>query len=68
MSSIVCGCGKPVEERSDRAGQWIACPNCGGTLYSPFPGDKPSTTAPVSPPVSPPPAAKPPVGDDPYDS
>jgi len=49
MSSIVCACGKPVEERSDCAGQWISCPNCGGTLYQPFPGDKPSvpTAAPT---------------------
>jgi hypothetical protein len=49
MSSIVCACGKPVEVRSDCAGQWISCPNCGGTLYQPFPGDKPSvpTAAPT---------------------
>jgi hypothetical protein len=49
MSSIVCACGKPVEERSDCAGQWITCPSCGGTLYQPFPGDKPSvpTAAPT---------------------
>ena len=45
MSSIVCPCGKPVEERSDLAGQWITCPGCGGALYSPFPGDKPSVPA-----------------------
>jgi hypothetical protein len=49
MSSIVCTCGKPVEERADMAGQWIACPACGATLYQPFPGDKPSvpTAAPT---------------------
>jgi hypothetical protein len=49
MSSIVCACGKQVEEQADRAGQWITCPGCGGALYSPFPGDKPSvpTAAPT---------------------
>ena len=24
------------------AGQWITCPACNGSLYAPFPGDKPS--------------------------
>jgi hypothetical protein len=43
MSAIVCGCGKSVEEQADRAGQWITCPGCGGALYQPFPGPKPST-------------------------
>lgn len=42
MSAIVCGCGKPVEEHAERAGQWITCPGCGGALYQPFPGPKPS--------------------------
>src|SRR3982750_683084 len=45
MSSIVCACGKPVETKPEWAGQWITCPGCGGTLYSPFPGPKPSEPA-----------------------
>lgn len=45
MSAIVCGCGKPVEEQLARAGQWITCPGCGGALYQPFPGPKPSPAA-----------------------
>jgi hypothetical protein len=43
MSTIVCGCGRKVEEVADHAGQWITCPGCGGALYQPFPGPKPST-------------------------
>lgn len=42
MSSIVCGCGTPVETKPEWAGQWISCPACGGALYAPFPGDKPA--------------------------
>ena len=48
MSSIVCGCGKPVPTQPQWAGQWITCPGCGGSLYAPFPGNKPSV--PASPP------------------
>jgi len=43
MSSIVCSCGKRVEPQPEWAGQWIVCPGCAGSLYSPFPGPKPST-------------------------
>jgi hypothetical protein len=42
MASIVCACGRQVPTQPDRAGQWIICPGCDGSLYAPFPGDKPS--------------------------
>lgn len=42
MSSIVCSCGKLVPTQPEWAGQWITCPGCGGSLYAPFPGDKPA--------------------------
>lgn len=42
MSSIVCSCGRQVPTQPDWAGQWITCPGCGGSLYSPFPGEKPA--------------------------
>jgi hypothetical protein len=42
MASIVCGCGRQVPTQPEWAGQWITCPGCGGSLYAPFPGDKPS--------------------------
>jgi hypothetical protein len=47
MPKVICGCGKSVETRPEWAGQWIACPGCGGTLYAPFPGDKPGPPVPV---------------------
>lgn len=49
MSAIVCACGSRVPTRSEWAGQWITCPGCGGSLYAPFPGDKPSVPASASP-------------------
>src|SRR5262245_45638303 len=42
MAAIVCACGKQVPTQPEWAGQWITCPGCGGSLYAPFPGDKPS--------------------------
>jgi hypothetical protein len=45
MSSIVCACGKQVPTQPEWAGQWVPCPGCGGSLYAPFPGDKPSVAA-----------------------
>ena len=45
MSAIVCGCGKSVPTQPEWAGQWITCPSCGGSLYAPFPGNKPSVPA-----------------------
>ena len=42
MAIIVCACGRQVETQPDWAGQWISCPGCAGSLYAPFPGDKPS--------------------------
>ncbi len=47
MPRIICGCGKSVETKPEWAGQWISCPGCGGTLYAPFPGDKPAPPVPV---------------------
>jgi hypothetical protein len=47
MPNVICGCGKTVETKPEWAGQWIACPGCGGTLYAPFPGDKPAPPVPV---------------------
>jgi len=47
MSKVICGCGKSVETKPEWAGQWISCPGCGGTLYAPFPGDKPAPPVPV---------------------
>lgn len=50
MATIVCGCGRQVPTRPEWAGQWITCPGCAGSLYAPFPGDKPSVpTAAPSP-------------------
>ena len=43
MAAIVCACGRQVPTQPEWAGQWITCPGCGGSLYAPFPGDKPST-------------------------
>jgi hypothetical protein len=40
--AIVCGCGRKVDTQPEWAGQWITCPGCAGSLYSPFPGPKPS--------------------------
>jgi len=45
MSSIVCACGRQVPTQPEWAGQWITCPGCAGSLYAPFPGDKPSVPA-----------------------
>ncbi|MBI3856482.1 MAG: hypothetical protein HY293_12415 [Planctomycetes bacterium] len=45
MSSIVCSCGKQVATQPEWAGQWISCPGCNGSLYAPFPGNKPSVAA-----------------------
>jgi hypothetical protein len=42
MAKVICGCGKPVDTKPEWAGQWIACPGCNGTLYAPFPGNKPA--------------------------
>jgi len=42
MSIIVCACGRQVSTQPEWAGQWINCPGCAGSLYAPFPGDKPS--------------------------
>jgi hypothetical protein len=47
MPNIICGCGKNVETKPEWAGQWIACPGCGGTLYAPFPGEKTGPPVPV---------------------
>ena len=45
MATIVCGCGRQVPTQPEWAGQWITCPGCAGSLYAPFPGDKPSVPA-----------------------
>lgn len=58
MPNVICGCGKTVETKPEWAGQWIACPGCGGTLYAPFPSDKPAPPGPVVQ-VVPAPAAPP---------
>jgi hypothetical protein len=42
MAVIVCACGRQVQTQPEWAGQWITCPGCSGSLYAPFPGDKPS--------------------------
>lgn len=47
MPNILCGCGKRVETKPEWAGQWIACPGCNGTLYAPFPNEKPGPPVPV---------------------
>ncbi|HLY73423.1 MAG TPA: hypothetical protein VKU80_04825 [Planctomycetota bacterium] len=47
MPKVICGCGKSVETQPEWAGQWISCPGCNGTLYAPFPGDKPAPPVPV---------------------
>jgi hypothetical protein len=47
MPKVICGCGKTVETKPEWAGQWISCPGCNGTLYAPFPGDKPAPPVPV---------------------
>jgi hypothetical protein len=47
MPKVICGCGKTVETKPEWAGQWISCPGCGGTLYAPFPGEKPGPPVPV---------------------
>ena len=47
MPNIICGCGKSVETKPEWAGQWISCPGCNGTLYAPFPGDRPAPPIPV---------------------
>lgn len=70
MPNVICGCGKSVETKPEWAGQWISCPGCNGTLYAPFPGDRPAPPIPViesvpaapaavapPPPPPPPPAA-----------
>lgn len=49
MSSIVCACGRQVPTRPEWAGQWITCPGCSGSLYAPFPGNKPSVPTTVGP-------------------
>ncbi|HZF00071.1 MAG TPA: DUF4190 domain-containing protein [Planctomycetota bacterium] len=64
MPNVICGCGKSVETKPEWAGQWIACPGCGGTLYAPFPGDRPAPPIPVietmpTPPLPPLPIAAP---------
>ena len=45
MATIVCACGRQVPTQPEWAGQWITCPGCAGSLYAPFPGDKPSVPA-----------------------
>ena len=45
MSAIVCACGRQVPTPPEWAGQWITCPGCAGSLYAPFPGDKPAVPA-----------------------
>ena len=45
MSAIVCACGRQVPVQPEWAGQWITCPGCAGSLYAPFPGNKPSVPA-----------------------
>ena len=42
MATIVCACGRQVPIQPEWGGQWITCPGCAGSLYAPFPGDKPS--------------------------
>ncbi|HLY12364.1 MAG TPA: DUF4190 domain-containing protein [Planctomycetota bacterium] len=62
MPNIICGCGKTVETKPEWAGQWIACPGCGGTLYAPFPGDRVGPPIPVieiAPSAAPAPAPSP---------
>ena len=62
MPNVICGCGKNVETKPEWAGQWISCPGCNGTLYAPFPGDRPAPPIPViesAPAVSAPPLPPP---------
>lgn len=47
MPNILCGCGTRVETKPEWAGQWISCPGCNGTLYAPFPNEKPGPPVPV---------------------
>lgn len=47
MPHVICGCGRSVETQPEWSGQWITCPGCGGTLYAPFPGAKPSPPVPA---------------------
>jgi len=46
MPKILCVCGRIVETKPEWAGQWMSCPGCQGTLYAPFPGNKPSPPPP----------------------
>jgi hypothetical protein len=47
MPKIYCACGRVVDTKPEWGGQWMTCPGCQGTLYAPFPGDKPPPPAPV---------------------
>lgn len=47
MPKILCACGRTVDTKPEWGGQWIACPGCSGTLYAPYPGDKPSPPVPI---------------------
>jgi hypothetical protein len=55
MPKIICACGRTVDTKPEWGGQWMSCPGCQGTLYAPFPGDKPAPPVPVIDIVEPPP-------------
>ncbi len=60
MPKILCACGRTVDTKPEWGGQWMTCPGCQGTLYAPFPGDKPAPPVPVIDIVQPPPPISPP--------
>jgi hypothetical protein len=47
MPKILCACGRTVDTKPEWGGQWISCPGCQGTLYAPYPGNKPAPAVPV---------------------
>ena len=55
MPKILCGCGRTVDTKPEWGGQWISCPGCQGTLYAPYPGNKPAPPVPVIEVAAPPP-------------
>jgi len=60
MPKVLCACGRIVDTKPEWGGQWISCPGCQGTLYAPYPGDKPAPPVPVIEIAAPPPPAPPP--------
>src|SRR4051812_44506689 len=61
MPKVLCACGRTVDTKPEWGGQWISCPGCQGTLYAPYPGNKPAPAVPVIDVVAPPPPPPAPV-------